>query len=247
MATRLRKLRITKVDLVDKGAAVGARVTLYKRHVAAQSSGGNTVRKGVEMDLSAILASLPEEQRKVIEAAIAAAKSPAPAEKSADEEKSPEAAMKRLPEDARMAIESQQAELKKRLDEASARVAQLEDETLTREIVAKSTSLAKGAVGISAADLSAILKSLAKGQPFSKTQAESLEKHFAATASLLSSSEALREIGGSGPAPGSAGEQLRAIAKRMREATPDMSEATALDKAAQSNPKLYADARREER
>jgi hypothetical protein len=243
MATRLKNLRISKVDLVDKGAAIGARVTLYKRHVAADS-GGATLRKGDTMDLESILASLPEEQRKVIEAALAA-KADAVAAKS--DEPAAETAVKRLPAEVREIVESQQAELRKRLDEASKRVAQLEDESLSRELIAKSAKFARGAIGIAQGDLVALLKSIAKREPLSERHGDMLEKHFVAVESLVAGSDMLREIGSSSPSPGSAREQLSAIAKRLRETNPEISEAAAIDRAAKANPSLYAAARKEER
>jgi hypothetical protein len=245
MAARLKNLRISKVDLVDKGAAIGARVTLYKRHVAADS-GGATLRKGDTMDLESILASLPEEQRKVIEAALAA-KAEADAAAMKADEPAAESAVKRLPAEVREIVESQQAELRKRLDEASKRVAQLEDESLSRELVAKSARFARGAIGIAQADLVAILKSIAKGEPLSAKHGEMIEKHFVSVESLVCGSDMLREIGSSSPSPGSAREQLSAIAKRLRETNPEISEAAAIDRAAKANPSLYAAARKEER
>lgn len=69
MATKLTNLVITKVALVDEGSCSAAHIKLYKR-----KEGGNSV-----MTFEEIMKSLPEDQRKVVEDQMAAAKAEVPA------------------------------------------------------------------------------------------------------------------------------------------------------------------------
>lgn len=243
-AKRLHKLEIRKVDLVDRGAALGARVTLYKRRP-------EWVEKGSPMDLAAVMAKLSEEERKVVEAAIAAGSN-----KEAPKGEDPkEEMMKRLPEEIRKQLDAERAAMKAEAEKAEAerqavakRLADLEEANLDREMVAKARANSKGAVGLSEQELAAVFKSLHKGQPLAKDVAAKLEQHFTSAAELVAKSALLQETGTAGAvAPDSAKGKLEAIAKSLRAADPKLTEVAAFDKAAQENPSLFAEARKEER
>lgn len=66
---RLRDLRIKRIDLVDQGAAVDARVTLFKRDDVAKFG----ALQAQPMTLQQALAAMPEDTRKLVEEALAAA------------------------------------------------------------------------------------------------------------------------------------------------------------------------------
>lgn len=284
---RLRQLRIKRIDLVDMGAAIEPRITLFKRREPVS-----------KMTLAEALAAMPEETRKLVEDALAQAAASSKPQESAPQnqppkpnppamqaepekqfpprqeeqamaEKPAEKPMEMSPEEReRMAKsireelkkelqaerEAEKADLQKQRDAAEAQakadreaVAKMRDENLERECVTKAGKYPRGAAAISKSDLTQLFKSIAKKEPLSDAQAALLEKHFASVEEQLSKSPLFKEIGSSFEGESSASDQLQAIAKSLKEKTPDLSEVEALSKAYELNPSLYAKAREEER
>lgn len=285
--TYLRRLQIGKVDLVDKGAAVNARVTLFKRHIAKDGAPQQ------QPTLGQILAAMPEDKRAIVEAAIAeaakavqqpAAQPPAPAAQSENKpnsmqppaekaaapqqqfppkkepempdqkpgEMSPEMRdemKKQLTEEIRKQLadeaKTERETLAKKLVDAETAIAKMRDEQLDRECIAKAAELEGGAFGMSKAEVSALLKCFRLGKPVEKALADKVEAMIATAKNLSKDSPLFKEIGAAGSAPDSATAQLGAIAKRLQEKQPELSEAAALAKAYELNPSLYAKAMQE--
>lgn len=235
---RLRRLKLTKIDLVDHGAAIGARVTLAKQRI---------IKEDHYMTLEEVLASLDSEKKAVIMAALEAAAQKAPVTKPdmPDEEKKEEA-MKLLPEYLRKQIDADREAVrvaKREADEARERIAKLEDDNLTREYVLKAKSFEAIPV-LSADELGQVLKSVDTGKAITKDLSAKLMQSFAATTEIVRKSK-LFEIHGShgGHDADSPLAKLKSVAKRLKEQDPKLTDAAALALARDQNPDLYIEYR----
>jgi len=255
MPTSLRGLRISKVDFVDKGAAIGARITLFKRREPQQTTQVEKT-EGADMTLQEVLEALPEEQRTVVEAAMAelAAKNaepamkadePKPEEKEEKEEKE-EDVLKSLPASLRKQLDADRQAVviaKKQADEARQEVAKMRDAELDRECVAKAAKLAHGALGLETKDLAAIFKSVSKGEALSTDLAKKLDQHFGAVEAALKKSDLFKEFGRAGDGEASPQSQLESVSKALREKDPSLTDIAATMKAYELRPELYSQLR----
>lgn len=261
---RYRKLRIGEVSVVDDGASPGARITLWKRRSGVEKS---------TMNLDEILSKLPEEQRTVILASIEAAqkagmeaakaemqaaqpeppkvevemqapaveppKAPVEAEKSADAP---------MPEEIKKRLDAERAEVAKAKAERDAlakRLADIEDRDEQREYVAKAKEMPLP--GLVDDELATVLRSVAKGRAIPSALATKIEAVIKSASVALAKSKLLDDVGA--PGGGSDGDspqaKLEAVAKSLKAADPKLSDAAAFTKAAELNPSLYAEARKQ--
>jgi hypothetical protein len=235
--TRLRMLRIDRVDLVDRGAAIGARITLTKRRDRAEKEHPKMPT------LDEILAKLSEAERAVVETALrASAAPPKEAEKMGEPGEPPklEDAVKRL--DPRIAAEV--VELRKRAESSEAEIAKLRDAESTRVAVAKAETVKAGAIGLALPEVAEIYKRSAAKEPLPDELVAKLHGHFAATAAVVAKSALFKEHGAPGAVDAeSPAAQMEAIAKSIKAADPKLSEIEARIAAYKSNPELYAQLR----
>lgn len=233
MSTRLSRLRLKKIDLVDRGAAVGARVTLAKRR---------DVAKEHTMTLEEALAKLPDDVKAVIMSALEAAAqkaAPPPAPPAEDEKKKEEEALKLLPESLRKRFEANALAVEK--------VAKMEEENLTREYVAKAAKL-PAIAGLDVNDLGAVLKALDCGRVLSKELCVKLTKSLESMNELISKSAVLGSTGSSGAnSNDDPRSRIEGIAKSLREKDASLTTAQAFALACKQNPALYAEHRQASR
>lgn len=233
MASTLRNLRLFEVSLVDKGANPGSKVVLFKR-----ASGAKVIKS---MTLDEALAKLPDDVKAVIVAALAekakpAADAPAPGEdmaKRAD-----------LPEDVRKAL-AETADLKKQRDESNERIAKLERDRDRSTMIAKARSF--GVVpGYTAEELGGLLHEAT--EKLEASTVARLEKHLRGMAEIVKAGGVFSEAGSSATGGAqSAGDQITAIAKALREKSPELSLEKAYTVALKQNPELRKQMRAETR
>lgn len=238
----LRNLRLNSAELlsvVDTGASGNdrhrPRIVLIKRDAEKA------------MTLEEVLASLPEDQRAVIAAALAeAAAKEEPEEKpeeKADEEKPEEEKIARdkLPEPVRKALEKAEADAAERDKEAKElrkRVEAMESEKELTELTKRAKDSMNFVPGAKTEDLGKMLQ-VAK-RSMSAAQFEQLEKVLKSSSAAIAKGKLFEELGSDREGGDDAESQLRALAKSLREKDPEMSESKAVLKAAEMRPDLYA-------
>lgn len=225
MAKKIKKLKISEVSLVDKGAGIGVEVCLSKR------------KEDSPMTLEEALMMLPEDAKAVVMAALAEAdkmKAETPPE---EEPKDPPADPKK-PEDEEFAkrldaIAKENVELKKKLDAQLEAVAKRDATDKVAKLDAAIPGAEQAAVGELAYEVT---------KKLSEDAAKTFWAVLEATAEV--SKKLGIRIGHSDPTiNGSAMDQLTVIAKKLRTEHPSMTEQQAMVRAYELNPDLYAQAR----
>lgn len=253
MATKLRKLRITRVDRVwapANGTETDgplARIVLAKAR-SGTDPGGNMPTETEQL----------EQLRKDIDQVVAAATEPLQAEVTQlrDEKAAFEAAVEAAKDPTEIDKSALPEAVRKRLDEAEAiakaaeeRVAKIEDanEAARWLEVAKGlpfVAISKDVGGDAAVETGALLHSIAKAA--GEAPAAQLLGVLEAAQSKLAQSDLLKAAGKDGSAPaGGAEEQLLAKAADIRKAAPDLSQAVAYAQAVAGNPDLAVKAQEE--
>lgn len=265
MPSVLRKLRVRFGSLVDVPANPEARVALFKFDDTAKEKRGAMKKVGRKMSrknraelkaaydrLRALLDAvrgeedeegddmekqhLPQEAVEYIaklEADVAALEARVTELTPAEVVKAAE-----LPEEIRKRID----DLEKRAAEADARAADERDKRVTKEWIEKAASLR--ALPVSADEFGPVLKRFVEGAP-SADDAEMLLRVLNAYGEQVEKGALFQEIGKTGASQPSAWDRIQSLAKQLRDADPDLSEALAISKAAQLNPQLYAEYRAE--
>ncbi len=255
MATRLTKLVIKEFALVDKGAGKGVPITLTKRREPQE------IKK---MTVDEILAKLPEADRAVMQAALAAAaKKPEPApEMKADQPPAgvapgvakawptlSEEVKKHFVDQAKVAAEAEakaRADEVKKADELRAEVQKLRDAEERREFIAKAEKL-KAVPGLSTDELATLLHAVSKGRAVPSEIAKKLEASLASVDEVVRKSKLFSESGSLGRGgEGSARSKIEAIAKSILEKDAKLTIEKARVQAAESNPDLYREAQAEQ-
>lgn len=248
--TIFRDLHVDRVTLVDAGAGIGVRIEAVKARQETPA-----------MNMEQILAKLsPEEQAYVLEQIKAKPEMEMEAESAAlrDAKAGEAAAKKRLAEieaEAKMTPEQRDAAamaalpepVRKRLLDEKARSDKLEADLLamreieTKRVYGEKVAKMQAVIGASTDELVFALRAadaLTAKSAGGKSPGEIL------TEALLKSSEAVAKtlvtVGSSKvPVAGSAQAQMEAVAKKLREADPKLTEHGALIKAYRENPDLY--------
>lgn len=259
MPNRLRGLRLSKVDLVDRGAqGPHATVRLYKRDYSESESAPGTVREqnhdkeiSVGKQLTEELRkNLPEEVAQYLEA-LESDKETLETQLSDAQEKlnspegegegveTPEPALNKseLPEEVRSLLEKRENELndlRKRAEDAETIAKAERDKRLEREWTDRLSTL--DGLNFEIGKVAKQFKSLAdKDADFANELVETLKaiNEQAKTADLFG------EVGKRGPAEGSAEAKIEGVVKALREADPKLSEPEAWQRALDQNPELY--------
>lgn len=247
-STRLRKLQLSKVDLVDRGADEHARVAIWKRAPDIPVADD----KEAAMPLSKTeLEALPEAVRKHIDAlegtAADAANALAEAERKlveattpTTEETADEDITKRDDIDPRVleAItkrDEEIVELRKRAEQAEviAKAEQLSRRKReTRERIAKAD--------LSAEESDALVDDIIELEDAGKDElAKRLIEKMDALAEQSRTAALFEELGNPSPTAGSAEDKIEEIAKSYRENDPGLTHAQAVAKAVETNPDLF--------
>ncbi len=220
---RIKDLEIGMLSLVPQGAGKGVTVCLYKSR--------QKPKEKAKMSLEEILAALPEEQRRVIQEALAAAAQPK-AEPPKPEDEMPPAAKARL--------DAFALEIKAAHDE----VKKLRDEKVSREYLEKARVL--GLEYLPGATLEQHAKSLrAVEETLSAEDAKAIVGAMTKAASAVKASALLASHGSTreGDTSDALG-KLRLIAKAKQEKDATLSEAAAFVLACKEQPALYAEHRK---
>lgn len=223
---KLIDLAIDEIAFVDAGAGKGVVQELWKRRAPQ--------RKDQHMTVDEILAKLPEEERKIVLEAMAAAAAAVKVAAAKAEPETPADPMAKLAPEIRKQLEAERAEsaaLKER-------VAKMEDDQLTREYVAKAAAFPH-LPGLVTADLGLVLKAADRGLPISKELGEKLTKAIASINATIAKSTLLEGKGSSAPTPTDAQGKIEGIAKALRDKDPTLTSAKAYAKALKENPELY--------
>jgi Putative phage serine protease XkdF len=131
-------------------------------------------------------------------------------------------------------------------DELKKRVASLEDSAAQRELEDEVRKDMAHFPGKSIGEIASILKSAKKALPASEYDA--LRKSMASASAMVKQSGLLKELGSSAAGGAvSAEEEIKTIAKGLRQKDPTLNEAAAIAKAVDQNPELYARSRAEAR
>lgn len=249
MPTKLKNLKIKKVDLVDRGAGEGVAVTLFKR------DSGTPPREAKPMNLEEIMALLPEDAQAALAALLEGMKQkpadegePKPAEpakaegemedeekQKMEDEEDEEEAIKRLP----LSVQKRLAEnedLKKRLEK-------IEDERET-EIFKRMAEDFRYVPGATIEELAQVLKGASK--TLDQKYFDILTKVLGNANEAVKKSDVMAQHGTATPSNSSIN-QIDAIAKGMQKADPKLNYSQAFTKALEQNPELYADHRREDK
>lgn len=264
MPNRLSKLRLTKVDLVDRGAqGPHAAVRIYKRDLDGEvtetpdpqeGSGGDQkeksvgklseeVRKGLPDDVQEYLTSL-EGDKDSLESELADAREQLEAADAGGEgggagtEEEPVLSkMEDLPEEVRQYLAKRDADfesLSKRAEEAEDIAKKERDARQLREWRDRVAKYEP--LGIDVDEVAQEFKDLAD---VNEELTDKLVKRLDALTEQVQTSELFAEIGKRGPAEGSAESQLEGIVKSYREADPNVDEPSAWDRALAEHPELY--------
>lgn len=241
--SRLTKLRVRKISGVDLGGALDPNVTLMKRRdpvakeqsmmsfdeaiadlppekkaailAAMEKAAGKKDAPAPDEMAKRLLAQVPEEVRKLLDA------------EKAESAKREEVA-KRDAEEAKKAA----ADIAKRL-------ADIEEANETREFVAKAKNIR---FPLETGDLANVLRCVAKGRVMSPDLSKKFETALESVSKALSEG-ALAEIGSLGGESDNPNTKLQSIAKALKAQNPALSEIAALNEAYRLNPKLYEQAR----
>lgn len=227
MATHLKRLRLDRIDFVDRGANPGAHIALFKRHTDNTTNDEESSMAEKKMTEAEQIADLTAKLAKA-EADLAAA--PKPAEKPEDIEKN-------LPEPVRALLEKARAEAK----ETGERIAKLEAERDRNQMIAKANEFK----GLGAADdLTAILLPVSKAVP--KDVYDALLAKMKGWNEIAKTSAIFKEVGSNAEGDQDPEVKLNVLAKAYHTAHPDLtperaysevlksSEGTALYRAAQA-------------
>lgn len=222
MATHLKRLRLDRIDFVDRGANPGAHIALFKRHSDEEPTMAEKKMTEAEQiaDLTAKLAKA--------EADLDAATKPA---------EKPEDIEKNLPEPVRALLEKARADAKANEE----RIAKLEAERDRNQMIAKANEFK----GLGAADdLTAILLPVSKAVP--KDVYDALLTRMKGWNEIAKLSAAFKEVGSNNEGDQDPEAKLNVLAKAYHTAHPDLtpemaysevlksSEGTALYRAAQA-------------
>lgn len=264
-----RKLVVDEISFVDEGASPGARVAIYKRRDGVEKSAMNLdqiLSTMPEEQKNAILAALDAAQKAGMEAGklAAAAQPPAPPAPEApegpevvveaakpeqvacaDQPPPPAAKPDPMAEEMKKRLDAERSEVAKAKAEAESlrkRLDEITDRDEQREYVAKAKAMPLPTLDES--ELGTVLRSVAKGRVIPEALAKKFETALGAISTAIAKSKLFDEVGASGANDdGSPKSKLEAIAKSLKAADPQLSDAAAFTKAAEANPKLYEEAR----
>lgn len=262
----LRKLKIKEISLVDKGMNPGAKVVFAKRHDDEAGKDGD-IDKAIEkkwaswiakifksqesksmkdvnkqMTLEDVLATLSDDQKKVILMAMeAAAKKPDDPEKAMDEPVVPTEPEKQKEEEEELAkaLAKLPAPVREKLEKADAmekRITAMEDKESLRLSVEKAKSL-QFIPGMKTEDMGKFLKSAS--ETMSAEAFKSLEGVLKNANEAVEKSGVLSEFGSGAHLSGDAAAELEAVAKALREKDPNITVQKARQLAATQNAELY--------
>ena len=237
MATKLRRLAITEVALVDEGDNPGAAIVIAKRRedeTETESSGTPVpepieIGKNKEPDMVFDINALPEEFRKSVQGAIEAAAAEAVAKAKVAAEPAPSPVEPEVPDS-----------VQKKLDMQSVEIAKLRKELDER---AESESVAKCKVDFGAfAEVETIGKALYKLDRVDPALASDVRKVCAAAQAIAAKTSTItKQIGRSGEPPAtSASGKLESLAK-SRAVADKISFAKAYELTLDENPALYGE------
>jgi hypothetical protein len=220
MPNYLRKLAITSIGLVDKGAGKGVRVCLVKRDnvVAKENS-------GMPPEIEAILAALSPEAKTALMAYIESCAKAAPEEPKKEDPMAPGVAKKF-------------AEVASERDTLAKKLEALEDQLETREFIEKARGL-EYIPGLSTEELAKTLRTVKKNDPASFPKFEAALK---SASEAIKKGDLLRTVGKAGGAQSdanTASAKVELMAKAMVEKDPSLSIAKARDQVWKRNPDLY--------
>lgn len=266
MKHRYRNLRVAEVSGVDEGASPGARVTFWKRRDGVEKSQMNldqVLSALPEEQKTVILAAIEAAQKAGMEAAAAAKPEPeapegpevvveaakpeqvACADQPAPIAPPPAAKPDPMAEEMKKRLDVERSEVTKARAEAESlrkRLAEIDDREEHREFVAKAREMPLPTLDES--ELGSVLRAVAKGRAIPETVAKKFETAIRAVSTAIAKSKLFDEVGAPGANDdGTATSKLEAIAKSLKAADPSLSDAVAYAKAAESNPKLYEEAR----
>lgn len=232
--TRLTALKINEVSLVDRGANPGAHITLFKRD--ATSDGGTATSDAKEE----VMAGTKKQDVAQPEVAAPAVETPAPVVETPAVAPAPAADVTAEMEKRDREI----ADLRKRVADSEKIAKEERDARLTNEAIAKA---AKEYPHAGTPEVLGPILKRARGNELTADDVAELERTLKAASEQLKTSALFKEVGDGGAEKGGAREQLKQAAAELRKADPKLSEAQAITKAMNANPKLAAEARAEER
>jgi hypothetical protein len=239
MAFLIRNLRLDKAELlsvVDKGASGDEehrpRILLMKRRKVSAEENTNMAKTAEE-----ILAALPEEDRAVLQDAMAALAAKPLEEGKAEGGAQPVEEAKQDDASASPEDDEQMVKLAKRADDLAKRVAQLEDEKTEVEFLKRAKELPH-IPAVDSSELGSILKSA--NENLSVDHFAKLESIFKSVNEALSKSGLLAAVGvGGGSEPASPHEKLDMLAKRLKDEDPSLSMSRARMVVSDQNPELF--------
>jgi hypothetical protein len=234
----------------DDERSIAAKLVEQFKKFLGQSDGAETGKAENMLTLDEVLANIPEEYRAVVLAAIEAAKkevsTPQPPAVPAqpvsmqadgegeDEKKKEEELMKSLPE-----------EVRKRLQTTSEEVAKLKKDLadkVEREEVAKFRSKAAELNYLAGQSTEEIAKTLrAANKALTEKEYAAIEKLLKNANEVVKGSDLFKDAGAAGNDTDMSDPEAKilAIAKKLQEADPSLSESQAVSKAIQQNRDLY--------
>lgn len=219
MATHLKRLKLDRIDLVDRGANPGAHIALFKRHT---TNGVPLMPETPPMTEAEQIADLTAKLAKANADLEEATKPPV---KPDDIEKNLSPEVKALLAKARADKDAADA-VNKANDE---RIAKLEAERDRNQMIAKASEFkALGAVE----DLTAILLPIKKAAP--KETYDALLAKMKGWDEVARTSALFKEVGGSGESDNDPDAKLNLLAKQYHEKHPDLTEQQAYAKTLES-------------